>query len=43
MYIGKPHSKKSQIYNEQIKDEPGNYGAGFLGWVLHFGMSLSHR
>eukprot|EP00439_Symbiodinium_sp_Y106_P046353 s1449_g5.t3 len=20
-----------QIYNEQIKDEPGNYGAGFLG------------
>jgi hypothetical protein len=20
-----------QVYNEQVNDEPGNYGAGFLG------------
>lgn len=25
------HLGVSQVYNEQVNDEPGNYGAGFLG------------
>ena len=24
----------SKVYNEQVNDEPGNYGAGFLGLRL---------
>ena len=26
-----PAAASSEVYNEQIGDEPGNYGAGFLG------------
>ena len=26
---------KTKVYNEQVNDEPGNYGAGFLGLRYH--------
>ena len=28
------HIWGSKVYNEQVNDEPGNYGAGFLGLRL---------
>jgi len=32
IYPANPRNSPSrEVYNEQVNDEPGNYGAGFLG------------
>ena len=37
------HNTLCQVYNEQVNDEPGNYGAGFLGLRPANGAAVCHN